>query len=65
VLEPHLNRQEFLLPGNTFTLADLNVASVASSLQAFDITLDRHPSVADWMQRCLSREAWARVRQKP
>jgi glutathione S-transferase len=65
VLEPHLSRQQFLLPGNTFTLADLNVASVASSLQVFDITLDRHPAVADWMQRCLSREAWARVQQKP
>jgi glutathione S-transferase len=65
VLEPHLNRQKFLLPGNTFTLADLNVASVASSLQVFDITLDRHQAVADWMQRCLSREAWARVQQKP
>ena len=64
VLEPHLSRQEFLLPGNAFTLADLNVASVASSLQVFDIGLDRHPGVADWMQRCFSREAWARVQQK-
>ncbi len=63
VLEPHLAREKFLLPGGSFTLADLNVASVASSLQAFDIGLDRHPNVADWMQRCFSREAWARVQQ--
>jgi glutathione S-transferase len=64
VLEPHLNRQEFLLPGSAFTLADLNVASVASTLQVFDVSLERHPAVADWMKRCLSREAWSRVQQK-
>ena len=65
VLEPHLNRHEFLLPGSAFTLADLNVASVASTLQVFDIGLDGHPGIADWMQRCFSRDAWARVQQKP
>lgn len=65
VLEPHLNRQEFLLAGDGFTLADLNVASVATSLQAFNIGLESHPRVADWMRRCLSREAWTRVQQKP
>ena len=64
VLEPHLNRNEFLLPGNGFSLADLNVASVASSLQVFGIGLENHPSVADWMRRCLSRDAWTRVQQK-
>jgi glutathione S-transferase len=65
VLEPHLGRQPFLLSGDTFTLADLNVASVVSTLQVFDIPLDRHPRVADWLRRCLSREAWSRVQQKP
>jgi glutathione S-transferase len=65
VLEPHLARQPYMLAGADFTLADLNVASVASSMQAFDISLAGHPSVEAWMKRCFARPAWQRAAARP
>jgi len=64
VLEPALARSPYLLPDQGFTLADLNVAGVASAMQVFEISLDQHPSVADWMRRCFAREAWTRAQQR-
>ena len=64
VLEPHLARQPQLLSGSDFTLADLTVASVASSIPVLGLELARHPHVADWMQRCFSRPAWQRTQEK-
>jgi glutathione S-transferase len=64
VLEPALAGGRYLLDGQSFTLADLNVACVASVLQVFDIALERHPAVADWMRRCFAREAWTRAQQR-
>jgi glutathione S-transferase len=63
VLEPQFAQRDYILPSG-FTLADLNVASVASSLQAFEISLDAHPAVAGWMKRCFARPAWLRVQQR-
>jgi len=63
VLEPAL-AGEYLLDGQGFTLADLNVAAVAMVLPVFEISLDPHPRVAQWMKRCFAREAWARVQQR-
>ena len=63
-LEPRLAASQYLLDGQGFTLADLNVASVTSVLQVFEMPLDRHPAVADWMRRCFAREAWARAQQR-
>jgi glutathione S-transferase len=65
VLEPALARDQYLLEGLGFTLADLNVACVASVMEMFEIKLDRHPAVADWMRRCFGREAWTRAQQRP
>jgi glutathione S-transferase len=64
VLETHLTRNETILSGYAFTLADLNVASVASSMQVLGVDLSRHPRVAAWMQRCFARPAWQRAQEK-
>jgi glutathione S-transferase len=64
VLEPSLAGGTYLLDGQGFTLADLNVASVASAMQMFEISLERHPSVADWIRRCFARKAWATAQQR-
>jgi glutathione S-transferase len=63
VLEPQLGRHPYLL-GEAFTLADLNVASVASALPVFEIKLEGHPATAQWMKRCFEREAWARAQAR-
>jgi glutathione S-transferase len=65
VLEPHLARQANILPGPAFTLADLNVASVVSSLPMVGISLDGHPQVDAWFKRCFARDAWRRVQERP
>jgi glutathione S-transferase len=54
-LSDHLKGKPYLL-GQDFTVADLNTASVLYRLlREFDFT--PFPGVADWMQRCWSREA--------
>jgi glutathione S-transferase len=63
-LESHLARQEYMLRGSAFTLADLNVASVASSMQVLGVDLSGHPRVSAWMQRCFARPAWQRAQDK-
>jgi len=64
VLEPHLAQQPQMLSGSDFTLADLTVSSVASSMQALGLEVARHPKVVEWMQRCFSRPAWKRAQEK-
>ena len=64
VLEPRLSASQYLLDGQGFTLADLNVASVTSVLLVVEMPLDGHPAVAEWMRRCFAREAWARAQQR-
>jgi glutathione S-transferase len=61
ILEPQLARNPYLLPGNDFTLVDLNVSSVVSTLPLFQIPLDPYPGVAGWLHRCLDRPAWKRL----
>lgn len=64
VLEPHLARQENILTGPVFTLADLNVAGAVSSAPMLDISLDQHPHIDRWLKRCLARPAWQRAQQR-
>lgn len=64
VLEPALAGREYLLPGHGFTLADLNAASVISTLPVFGMSLEAHPAVAAWTGRCFAREAWSRAQQR-
>jgi glutathione S-transferase len=64
ILEPHLASQSQILSGPAFTLADLNVASVVSSMPLLGLELTGHPKVAVWLQRCFARPAWQRAQEK-
>lgn len=64
VLEPILSRRQYLLADSGFSLADLNVAAVASVMPVFDINPGEHPHTDQWMKRCFSRGAWQRVMQR-
>jgi glutathione S-transferase len=63
-LEPILGGRQYLLTDSGFSLADLNVASVASVLPVFEISLSGHPNTDQWMKRCFSRDAWRRVMER-
>jgi glutathione S-transferase len=54
VLDGALDGRAYLL-GHAFTVADLNVASVIS--RAIDMDLSATPRLAQWLSRCLERDA--------
>jgi len=54
VLDAAVARQSYLL-GDTFTVADLNVAAVIS--RAVDMDLSATPHLRGWLARCLDRPA--------
>src|ERR1700726_1559372 len=54
VLDSALAKQPYLL-GDTFTVADLNVAAVIS--RAVDMDLSAVPNLKAWLARCLDRPA--------
>src|ERR1044071_980272 len=56
VLNAHLAKQQYLL-GDSFTLADLNVASVLSMGLAAKFDFGGYPNVQQWLTRCVSRPA--------
>jgi glutathione S-transferase len=56
VLNDHLANREYLL-GSSFTLADLNVASVMSMGLAARFDFSPYPGVQQWLGRCLGRPA--------
>lgn len=58
VLEGRLGESAWLA-GDTFTIADLNVAAVMFRAPAFG--LDRWPRVGDWHSRCYARPAARRA----
>lgn len=53
-----------LLVGETFGVADLNVASVLSWARMVRLDLSKWPSVDAWLGRCFDRPAAKRVREK-
>jgi glutathione S-transferase len=57
VIEEHLAEQPYLL-GKSFTVADLNVASVMVWSMAGKLDLAAYPRLSDWLKRCLSRPAF-------
>ncbi len=61
VLEAALKGREFLL-GNSFTIADLNVASVLSFGAYVKFDHSPTPTLQAWLQKCLGREANKKVR---
>lgn len=61
VLEQHLSSQAYLL-GESFSVADLNVASVLLWLRMARIDILHYAAISDWLDRCSSREAAAAAR---
>jgi glutathione S-transferase len=61
VLDDALQGKEYLL-GNTFTIADLNAASVLAWAPMMRLDLSATPTAQAWLQKCLGREANAKVR---
>jgi glutathione S-transferase len=59
-LEGVLAAKPYLL-GETFTVADLNVASVLNWALRARISLDATPRVKDWLNRCVQRPAQQKV----
>jgi glutathione S-transferase len=52
------------LVGNSFTVADLNVASILVWGKMGRLNLSGHPEVARWLGACLARPAYGRVRER-
>ena len=52
------------LAGNSFTVADLNVASILVWGKMARLNLSNHPEVARWFDTCLARPAYGRVRER-
>jgi glutathione S-transferase len=52
------------LVGNSFTVADLNVASILVWGKMGRLNLSNHPRVARWFDACLARPACGRVRDR-
>jgi len=61
VLDDALKGREYLL-GNTFTVADLNPASVLSWAAMMRLDMSATPTAQAWLQKCLGREANVKVR---
>jgi len=62
VLDRALHGREYLV-GDTFTVADLNVASVLSWCKPARIRLHEYPSLDAWLDRCLARPARKQAQQ--
>jgi glutathione S-transferase len=60
VLDGELAGRQYLL-GSSFTVADLNVASVLSLASMARIDLAAHANVAAWMARCTSRPSFGKT----
>jgi glutathione S-transferase len=60
VLDGSLERQ--FLAGDSFTLADLNVASILVWGKMARLGLSSHPNVKRWLDVCLARPAYRSVR---
>lgn len=57
VLEAELTGKNYIL-GDTFTVADLNVASVMVWSKTGKLDMTNYPRVADWLTRCMARPAF-------
>jgi glutathione S-transferase len=62
VLNDSLAERQFLA-GDSFTLADLNVASILVWGKMARLDLSAHSNVARWLNSCLARPAYRRVRE--
>ena len=60
VLDAHLAGRDYLL-GDSFTVADLNLAGVMLLMQMIEFDLDEHQNVSAWLGRCYERDALKRA----
>src|SRR5271155_2213369 len=63
-LDGSLQGKDYLL-GNSFTIADLNVASVLSWAIPAKLDVSATPAAQAWLQKCLSRDANKKARGLP
>ncbi|HSV00236.1 MAG TPA: glutathione S-transferase family protein [Roseiarcus sp.] len=63
VLNDRLTRQEYLA-GDSFTVADLNVAAILAWGRMARFDLSGFSGAARWLDACLARPAYRRVRDK-
>jgi len=63
VLDGALKQQTYLA-GEAFTVADLNVASIITWGKMSRLNLSAHPALAKWLDGCLARPAYGRVRER-
>ena len=63
VLNDRLTRQEYLA-GDSFTVADLNVAAILAWGRMARFDLSEFSGAARWLDACLARPAYRRVRDK-
>jgi glutathione S-transferase len=63
VLNNNLSGRDHLVGGN-FTVADLNVASILAWGKMGRLDMTAHPDVARWLDSCLGRPAYRRVRDR-
>jgi glutathione S-transferase len=63
ILNKSLSEREHLT-GGEFTVADLNVASIIAWGKMSRLTLSEFPQVARWLNSCLGRPAYTRVRER-
>lgn len=63
VLDRGLHGRDYLL-GETFSVADLNVAAVLGWCKPARVELDEFPSLAAWLDRCLDRPARQRAQHR-
>lgn len=52
------------LAGTSFTVADLNVASILVWAKMARLDLSAYPDLTRWLNACLARPAYARVRDQ-
>jgi glutathione S-transferase len=61
-LEAHLSKSEWLV-GESFSIADLNVASVIALLRRFE--REKRPHFIEWLERCRARPAFRTAAKLP
>ena len=63
ILNDALAGREYLV-GNSFTVADLNVASILVWGKMARLDMTSHREATRWLERCLARSAYGRVRDR-
>jgi glutathione S-transferase len=62
ILNDALGRRDYLA-GGSFTVADLNVAGILAWAKMARLDLSAFPRLARWLDGCLARPAYRRVRE--